>query len=149
MKRFLPAAFAALGLLASGCSRNPLLGKWSVADIDGTVGAITHVPDGLGRELTLEAFRAQFKDRFSGKQIEFTKDESLLAGYEGTVRGCIHGAWVRDPEDKQVVNVYQWVSGPVYDLWGRATLKDGKLQIKMVMYGMVTYGDSSPVLNFE
>ena len=145
MKRFLPAAFAALGLLASGCSRNPLLGKWSVVDIDGTVGAITHVPDGLGRELTLEAFRAQFKDRFSGKQIEFTKDEPpFWPGYEGTVQGCIHGAWMRDPEDKQVVNVYQWVSGPVYDLWGRATLKDGKLQIKMV-----TYGDSSPVLNFE
>ena len=145
---FLLSSCASLLLLATGCSRDPLLGTWSVTDINGTVEAITRVPNRLGSEVILEAFRTQFKERYSGKHIEFTNEEphSFLVpvAFEGSVRGCIHGAWMRDSENKEAVNVYQWVSGSVYHLWGHATLKNGKMQIVIV-----TYGDPGPVLRFR
>jgi len=134
-------------LPAIGCS-DPLLGKWSVTDIDSTVEAITRTPDRVGADVTLEAFRTQFKEHYSGKHIEFTDDEphSFLVpvNFDGSVRGCLRGAWIRDPENKEVVNVYRWVSGSMYNLWGRGTLDSGKMQIVIV-----TYGDPNPVLRLR
>jgi hypothetical protein len=125
-----------------------LLGKWSVTDIDGTVETITRTPDRAGTDVTLEAFRTQFKEYYSGKYIEFTDDEPhsflLPVAFDGSVRGCIRGAWMRDSEDKAVVNVYRWVSGSMYNLWGRGTLDNGKMQIVIV-----AYGDPNPVLRLQ
>ena len=147
MRYFLLLSCVSLILLASGCS-DPLLGKWSVTDINGTVEAITRPPGRIGADMTLEAFRAWFKEHYLGKHIEFTDDEphSFLVpvDFDGSVRGCLRGAWRRDPENKEAVNVYQWVSGSMYDLWGRASLDSGKMQIVIV-----TYGDPNPVLKLQ
>lgn len=148
MRPFLLSSCIFLGLLATGCSGDPLLGMWSVTDIDGTVEAIPRVPDRFGAEVTLEAFRTEFKERYLGKHIEITNEEpySFLVpvAFDGSVRGCIRGAWLRDSENKEVVNVYQWVSGSVYHLWGHGTLDNGKMQIVLV-----SYGDPSPVLRLR
>ena len=144
MRPFTLSSCVSLILLVTGCS-DPLLGKWSVTDIDSTVEAITRPPYRGGAGVTLEAFRTQFRERYSGKHIEFTDDEphSFLVPvtFDGSVRGCLRGAWIRDPENKEIVNVYQWVSGSMYNLWGRGTLDGGKMQIVIVRYG-----DPNPVL---
>jgi len=147
MRLSLLSSCMALVLLASGCS-DSLLGTWTVTDIDGTVEAIARIPDRAGQGVTLEAFRTRFKERYSGKHMEFTDDEphSFLVPvtFDGSVRGCLFGAWARDPENKDAVNVYRWVSGSMYNLWGRATLDGGKMQISTV-----AYGDPKPVLRLR
>ncbi|MBC8372578.1 MAG: hypothetical protein ISS69_08945 [Phycisphaerae bacterium] len=147
MRLFTLSSCVSLILLASGCS-DSLLGTWTVTDINGTVVAITRIPDRAGQGVTLEAFRTRFKDYYSGKHMEFTDDEphSFLVpvNFDGSVRGCLRGAWIRDPENKEVVNVYRWVSGSMYNLWGRAALDGGKMQISIV-----TYGDPKPVLRLR
>ena len=147
MRLFLLSFCVSLILLAGGCS-DSLLARWSVTDIDGTVEAITRTPDRWGGKVALEAFRTQFKERYLGKHIEFTDDEpySFLVpvAFDGSVRGCLRGAWIRDSENEQVVNVYRWVSGSMYNLWGHATLDNGKMQIVIV-----TYGDPNPVLKLR
>ncbi|MBN1942361.1 MAG: hypothetical protein JW849_03605 [Phycisphaerae bacterium] len=124
------------------------MGKWSIVNIDATVGRITQLPDRAGHGRTLEEFRKEFRERYSGKYLEFTKEKPhtflIPVPYEGRVRGCINGAWMPDPKDKQVVNVYKWVSGHVYELWGRASLKNGKMEVVIVRYG-----NPSPVLVCE
>jgi len=147
MRHFILLFYVSLILLASGCS-DPLLGKWSVTDIDGTVEAIDRVPSRRDSDVTLEAFRTQFKEYYSGKHIEFTDDEPhfflVPVTFDGSLRGCLRGAWTRDPENKDVVNVYRWVSGSMYNLWGRGTLDSDKMQIVIV-----TYGNPNPVLRLR
>jgi hypothetical protein len=147
MKHFALLSCVLLVLLVGGCS-DPLLGRWSVTDIDGTVEAIARPPDRQGDDVTLEAFRTRFKERYSGKQIEFTDDEPhaflVPVNFDGSVRGRLRGAWRRDAENKDVVNVYRWVSGSMYNLWGRAMLDGGKMRIVIV-----TYGDPKPVLKLR
>lgn len=148
MRLFLLSFCVSVSLLTTGCSRDPLLARWAVTDINGTVEAIARTPDRMGAEVTLEAFRTQLKEYFSGKYIEFTDDEphSFLVpvAFDGSVRGCLRGAWMRDLENKEVVNVYRWVSGSMYHLWGRGTFDSGKMQIVIV-----TYGNPNPVLRLR
>jgi hypothetical protein len=116
-----------LVLAASGCSAAFPLGKWSIVDVDVAGDRPAQLPN------------EKLRERYSGKYLEFTKEEPhtflVPVPYEGTVRGCINGAWMHDPRDKQVVNVYRWVSGHVYELWGRASLKNGTMEVVIVGHG--------------
>jgi len=117
-------------LLVAGCA-DPLLGGWSITEIDYADGGET-----------LQATRTQFAEHYSGKRIEFTDDEphSFLVpvSFDGSVRGCVNGAWMRDPDSKNTVSVYRWVSGSMYNLWGHATLDNDLMRIDVVTPGEPT-----------
>ena len=135
MQRILVVAHGAVLLSAVGCSQDLLLGTWDVVGID----AVTCVPDRLAGTAGVEEFRDRVTKRYTAAQLVFTRDEPhafiLPVPYEGSVRGAIRGAWMRDAEDEAVVEVYQWISGSTYVPWGCASIRDTTLEVRITVDG--------------
>jgi hypothetical protein len=111
------------------------LGSYTVIDLDKTVMAVNAAPQ---KDMPLTEYREQIKKRYEGKTLTITSQKAYTflapSDLDGATKGDLlqgMGGWKINPEDKDTILIYKWLSGPVYTLWGTGRLNNGVLSVKL------------------
>ena len=131
--------------MCGGCNDSEIEGTYSVVEIDKTLAAIQQVPPGFSKEMSLEQYRDHIRKQYAAKNLKLTSTPPHAfitpVPLEGLAQGLFTGGWARDTKDPTVVLLYEWASGSVYSLWGRATSSNAVLTV-----ALSNHGTNPPVL---